>query len=153
MGKTLTGNNPLRLKYEEVYGKKIRHSQWLNIRLEILSADLALNTATITAYAQFKKILPRKVLTKTAFKKLSDFAFTHQGLKQHFSGAELETIIEKNTTMPEWAFYRCFYRTGLKFSKERLYTFDESYRVLTFAYTYKSTTTTTKKKERCYGKR
>ena len=147
MPKTLTGNNPLRLKYEEVYGK-IRHSQWLNVRSEIVNAGLTLDSATITFYAQFKKLQPRKVLTRKTLQKLNDFAYTHQGIKNSFSGAELETLILKNTTLPQYALYRCFYKAKVNFCKEKLYTFDEAYRVLTFAYTFTNATAT---KERHYA--
>ena len=132
MPKTITGNDPYRKKFQEIYGN-IRNSQWLNIRTELRSAGLKLDMKTVEFFANFKKLQPRTILTKKALKKLD--AFTVKYSFTDFTGSDLSTLIRSTTNLSNSAIYKSFYKAQLSFSKDRLYSFDEAYRVVTFAYT------------------
>ncbi|NJO28105.1 MAG: hypothetical protein HC874_11580, partial [Richelia sp. SL_2_1] len=72
MPKTITGNDPYRKKFQEIYGN-IRNSQWLLFRTELRSAGLILDMKTVEFFANFKKLQPRTILTKEALSKLDVF--------------------------------------------------------------------------------
>lgn len=132
MPKTISGNNPHRKKFEEVYGKSIRHDSWLQICHEIKDAGLKVDMKTVSFYAKFKKIRPRTLITKEVINKLNNFSSAY---KENWSGRELYSLIKQNTDLSNNAAYKPFYKANLSFGTETVYSFEQAYLVLTFAYT------------------
>lgn len=143
MPKSKSATDYYRQQFESVYGKPIRHSYWLQICREIREAHLKLDSKTISAYASFKKHNPRKPLTEDAIQKLKIFTQTYQGA-QEIIGKEITLFIQQ--LMPElqaYSIYKSFHKAGLSFKADKQYSFDETYLVLTFAFTIRP------KKEDC----
>ncbi|MGI2906177.1 hypothetical protein [Tolypothrix sp. VBCCA 56010] len=135
MPKAKSATDYYRQRFETVYGKSIRHDQWLQICQEMRGADLKLDIKTIEAYASFKKANPRKPLTKNAIQNLETFTQEYSP-PQAITGKEITSFIEK--LMPGlggYSLYKSFYKAGLSFKADRTYSFEEAYLVLTFAFT------------------
>ncbi len=127
-----------RKQYQEIYGKTIRHDQWLQVCREIREAGLRIDHQTIKAYARFKKANPRKPLTKAAIEQLETFTRTYAPFPT-ISGREISTFIQqKRPYLRDYAIYKSFYKAGLSFKADQLYKFDQAYQVLTFALTTRS---------------
>ena len=140
MPRTVTAHEPLRRAYQNIYGV-IEHSQWLKIKREMAEAGLALNKSSVEFYAKFKQYQPKKKLTKDSLELLNKFVHENQGIKTQFSGTEIDTLItEKTGYIPKSELYRSFHKAKLSFAKDKYYSFDETYQVLTFAYTYQPAT-------------
>ncbi|NJS17000.1 MAG: hypothetical protein HC787_09580 [Nostocaceae cyanobacterium CSU_2_110] len=114
MPKTITGNDPYRKKFQEIYGN-VRNSQWLNIRTELRSAGLKLDMKTVEFFANFKKLQPRTILTKEALSKLDVFTVKYSFTS--VTGSELSTLIRSTTNLSNSAIYKSFYKAQLSFSR------------------------------------
>jgi hypothetical protein len=127
-----SGNDLNRKEFESVFGKRIRHKFWLQIKEEIKAAGLTLDKESVRFYATFKRHCPRKPLTKSAIAKISKFTEQHFG-SDKLPGDKLFELIRKETGLGSIAIYKCFHRANLSFSKDEYYPFNDSCRVFTFA--------------------
>ena len=141
MPKTISRDNPQRLKFEKEYGRTIRHDHWLKICSEMKQSGLEKNHRNLTFYAHFKQIFPRKTLTKEMIEKINHFSTKCESIKnkketqQGFLGDEIIYLLKTTTSLSKGMIYKSFYKAGLSFNKECLYSFEQSYRIVVNAYT------------------
>lgn len=134
MPTTKSANDYYRQLFEKVYGKPIKHSHWLQIRQEITEAGLHLNAETVRAYASFKRMNPRKRLSKEALERLDQFSKQYHD--KPLTGWELAELIKKfEPNLKPHSIYRSFHKAGLNFRADKQYSFTRAYYVLTFALT------------------
>lgn len=121
---------------EAYLGKQLTFLQWRRYSTEFIETGLPLNINNLKLFANFKRVCPRKLLTKQALDSLKNFQNQHR-TKEEWLGFEVEQALRKlDPAIAPWRVYRAFYRAGLGFKAQERYEQKEVWNVVFYALVY-----------------
>ncbi|MEH2135421.1 hypothetical protein [Nostoc sp.] len=128
MPKIKTANDPLRSHYEAIANQVLRHSQWSEIRSNLIRSGMRLSKQNVAKYAKFRQLAPRKHITLLQREAYQEF-INQYGSRPDFLGVELIEIVQqlyppiKNRPTQ---IRKRFYAVGLKCDRSSIYSFQDA---------------------------
>ena len=127
-----TANDPLRSHYQVTANQIIRHSQWIEIRSNLIRSGMRLTKQNVAKYAKFRKAAPRKHITLGQREAYQEF-INKYGDHTDFLGVELIEIVQqlyppiKNRNHQ---LRKRFYAVGLRCDRSTIYSFQDACKVV-----------------------
>jgi hypothetical protein len=112
-----------RIIYETCLGKPVRAYQWLELKNQLLTAQLPLTIDNLRFVAKCKKVAPRKAIASHVLHLVVESATDLNG---EVKGAVLKDYVyKKRPTLSKHKFYRAFRSMGMNYRNEGIYPISE----------------------------
>lgn len=123
-----SANDPSKKHYELVANQALRHSQWINIRSNLIHSGMRLTRENLAKYARFRQVSPRKHITLAQREAYQEF-INKYGSRRDFLGVKLIEIVQQLyppiRNRPHQLRKR-FYAVGLRCDRSTIYSFQEA---------------------------
>lgn len=120
-----------RQTYQAVAGE-VSNRRWRNLRNELERSGMTITVQTLRMYAKFKTQFPRTPITKQALTTYEKFQEKYSNYSE-FSGIQLlEILREIKPNVTDRMLVNSWYKAGLQFSKQYVYTYSEACKVVFF---------------------
>ena len=123
-----TANDPLKKYYELTANQIIRHSQWVEIRSNLIRSGMRLTRENVAKYARFRQVAPRKHITLAQREAYQEF-INEYGSRPDFLGVELIEIVQQlypPIRKRPHQIRRRFYAAGLRCDRTTIYSFQDA---------------------------
>lgn len=133
-----TANDPLKNHYQIAANQIIRHSQWVEIRSNLIRSGMRLTRENVIKYARFRQTAPRKHITLAQREAYQEF-INKYGSRSDFLGVELIEIVQQ-LYLPirnrSHQIRKRFYAVGLRCDRSTIYSFHDACKAVASAILY-----------------
>jgi hypothetical protein len=123
-----TANDPLKNHYQAAANRVLRHSQWVEIRSNLIRSGMRLTRENVAKYARFRQTAPRKHITLAQREAYQEF-INKYGSRTDFLGVELIEIVQQlypPIRNRHHQLRKRFYAVGLRCDRSIIYSFQDA---------------------------
>lgn len=123
-----SANDLLKKHYELAANQVLRHSQWNEIRSNLIRSGVRLTKENLTKYARFRQVAPRKHITLAQREAYQEF-INRYGSRSDFLGVELIEIVQQIYPPIRSRLHQIrkrFYAVGLRCDRSSIYSFQDA---------------------------